>query len=106
VLTGFGNGRRLSTSDTSLELSPMASNREVPLHWLDLEELSKYAPFSRRTLGEWIRRPDDPLPAYQIGVKLVVNRDEFDAYIRRHRVKVEDINRIIEELVEGMKNGS
>jgi Helix-turn-helix domain len=84
------------------EKHAMGTKREIPLEWLDLDELSNYAPFSRRTLGEWIRRPDDPLPAYQVKNKIVVRKAEFDEYIKRHRIRIEDLDRIVQELLEGV----
>jgi hypothetical protein len=54
--------------------------------WMDLRSLTEYADISSRTLGDWIRDPTDPLPASQVGRKILVRRSAFDDYLERHRM--------------------
>lgn len=69
------------------------------VEWLDLRTLCGYASVSERTLREWIHRPSDALPAYQIAKKIFVKRCEFDQWIRRHVINpTDEIN------VEGIVN--
>jgi excisionase family DNA binding protein len=67
--------------------------------WLDLKGLQKYACVSVRTLREWIHRPDDPLPASQVGGKILVRRTTFDEWIEKHRIKCIDVGGIVEEMI-------
>ncbi len=59
----------------------------VALEWLDLRALTKYASLSERTLREWIHRVVDPLPACQVGKKILVRRSAFDRWLERHAVQ-------------------
>jgi hypothetical protein len=75
----------------------------VEREWLDLRALTEYASVSERTLREWIRRPNDSLPAYQIEKKIFVKRNEFDMWLTKHlmtRTDV-DVDQIVSELLEG-----
>ena len=53
--------------------------------WMSMARLTEYADVSLRTLSEWIRDPVDPLPASQVGRKILVRRSDFDAFLQRHR---------------------
>ncbi len=49
----------------------------------------------------------DPLPAFRIGGKILVGRQEFDSWLRRHRIipaESVDVNAIVEEIIEGAAN--
>ena len=75
-------------------MKPDPSARE----WMDLASLTKhYADISIRTLGDWIRNPVDPLPASQVGRKILVRRSDFDGYLERHRVKPGIVDEILKE---------
>ncbi len=70
--------------------------------WLDLRALCMYACVSERTLREWIHRPSDGLPAYQIAKKIFVKRSEFDDWICRHVIRPigkVDIEGIVSEVI-------
>ena len=65
--------------------------KEKPQHepqpeWLDLQALTRYAAVSERTLRTWIHDPVTPLPACQVGKKILVRRRDFDMYLEKHRV--------------------
>jgi excisionase family DNA binding protein len=78
-------------------------NQERPQReWLDLKALRQYACVSERTLREWIHRSSNPLPAAQVGAKILVRRTAFDAWLEAHQVKVVDINGIVEEMLAGV----
>jgi excisionase family DNA binding protein len=70
--------------------------------WLDLRALQRYACVSERTLREWIHRATNPLPAVQVGTKLLVRRSDFDQWLENHRVQVVDVGCIVDELVAGV----
>ena len=70
--------------------------------WLDMKALQRYACVSERTLREWIHRATNPLPAVQVGTKLLVRRSDFDQWLENHRVQVVDVGCIVDELVAGV----
>ncbi len=70
--------------------------------WLDLKALQGYACVSERTLREWIHRPLNPLPAAQVGTKILVRRSAFDRWVESHSLKPTDVGCIVDELVTGV----
>jgi excisionase family DNA binding protein len=74
--------------------------------WLGLRELSQYAAVSERTLRSWLRLPVNPLPAAQVGTKILVRRSQFDAWLERHRIKPRDfvdVDAIVSTLVRNAR---
>jgi excisionase family DNA binding protein len=69
---------------------------------MDLKALRAYACVSERTLREWIHRPVNPLPASQVGGKMLIRRSAFDSWLEEHQVKSVDVGCIVEELVAGV----
>ncbi len=53
--------------------------------WLSLRGLADYCSLSRRTLQALVNDPQDPLPSYRVGGKILVRRSEFDAWMSRRR---------------------
>ena len=74
------------------------------LEWFDLGALQQYACVSERTLRDWIHRPVDPLPAVRVGTKILIRRSVFDSWLESHQVKSIDVNRIVDEIVAGLRN--
>ncbi len=75
--------------------------------WLGLRHLAEYSDTSERTLRGWIHSPVDPLPAAQVGGKILIYRRDFDFWMRRHRIipaESVDVNAIVKEIVEGAAN--
>lgn len=73
------------------------------MEWLDLRQLTRYAAVSERTLRAWIHDPTNPLPAFQVGSKLLVRRRDFDSYIERHPVTpMHSVDNMVEEILSGM----
>lgn len=70
--------------------------------WLDLKALQRHACVSERTLREWIHRPMNPLPATQVGTKILVRRTTFDQWLENHRLKSVDVACIVDEMVAGV----
>ncbi len=88
---------------TGLSRGPVRMTSE----WLGLRRLSEYADVSERTLRGWIHLGVNPLPAFRIGGKILVGRQEFDSWLRRHRIipaESVDVNAIVKEIVEGAAN--
>jgi excisionase family DNA binding protein len=56
--------------------------------YLPLRALAAYSGLSVRTLRSLIDRlPDEALPAYRVGAKILVRRSEFDAFMARRRAQ-------------------
>lgn len=87
------------------DLSRKSKKLEEPREWFGLRELTEYASVSERTLRSWIHQQPDPLPAVQVGSKLLVRRSQFDAWLERRRVRVTnsvDVNAIVGELARNL----
>ena len=69
--------------------------------WLGLRDLTAYASVSERTLRSWMHRGVNPLPAVQVGGKILVRRAQFDAWLEQHRMCAipVDVDGIVNELV-------
>lgn len=77
------------------------------LEWMDLRVLTQYAAVSERTVREWIHRVEDPLPAAQVGSKILVSRTKFDRWLEAHPMKSfggGDIGSIVDEVLAGVTN--
>jgi len=72
------------------------------VEWMDPRILQQYACVSERTLRDWIHRPENPLPAVQVGSKILVRRSTFDQWLEDHLVKNLDVGCIVDELVKGV----
>ena len=78
---------------------------EIGIEWLGLRELTQYGAVSDRTLRAWIRSAIDPLPAVQVGAKILISRRAFDSWLEQHRVKQVDLGRMLDEIVEAVTSG-
>lgn len=67
--------------------------------WMDLKSIQEYACVSERTLREWIHRSENPLPAVQVGSKILVRRSVFDRWLEGHQVKRVDVGCIVDEMI-------
>jgi hypothetical protein len=68
--------------------------------WLDLQALTRYAAVSERTLRTWIHDPVTPLPACQVGKKILVRRRDFDMYLEKHRLRsTETVKTLVDEIL-------
>jgi hypothetical protein len=82
--------------------------KETRVEWLDLRALTEYACVCERTIRGWIHSPTNPLPAVQVGRKILVSRRILDTWLERHAVRLlEEINIdvIVREVVEGVRRG-
>lgn len=81
------------------KLGQLQTGRE----WLALRDLTAYASVSERTLRSWMHRTVNPLPAVQVGGKILVRRAQFDAWLEQHRMCVlpVDVDGIVNELIGG-----
>jgi excisionase family DNA binding protein len=85
------------------DLASAAAN-DAAMEWLDLRQLTQYAAVSERTLHTWIHDTVDPLPAYQVGTKILVRKRDFDSYIERHPLRpAGTLANVVNEIVAGIK---
>ncbi len=78
------------------------------LEWLDLRRLQGYAAVSGRTVRSWIHLPNDPLPAVQVGGKILVRKSDFDRWLESHRIvplESVDVDGIVREVLAGGEHG-
>lgn len=80
--------------------------REEP-GYLDMRALAAYASCSVRWLRQRLRDPEHPLPHYRVRGKVLVRRDEFDAWMQRYRVSRQgvDLDGIVNEVVAAVCGG-
>ncbi len=77
--------------------------------YMSLKTLSKYSDLSKTTLKKLINDPFDPIPAIEAGPggKILVRKSTFDTWMERHRLnhsqRKEDVDRIVEEALVGLK---
>jgi excisionase family DNA binding protein len=63
------------------------SREAMEAEWLDLRALTRYACVSQRTIRDWIHRLNNPLPAAQVGTKLLIKRSVFDQWLSAQAVE-------------------
>jgi len=68
-----------------------------------LADLVVRTSLSRRTIRTWIRDLERPLPAYQIGGKLLFKWAEVETWISGFRVEPIDLGSLANDIIEEMK---
>ena len=72
--------------------------------FLSLRSLAAYSGLSVRKLRDYLDDPTRPLPAYQVGGKLLVRRSDFDAWIAVYRrLGRTDIDAIVTDILASLK---
>jgi hypothetical protein len=71
---------------------------------MDLKTLERYSSTSNRTLRNWIKGPENPLPAATRGGKILVSRQAFDDWMKGHGIKASqvDVEKIVDEILESL----
>jgi len=73
--------------------------------WLDLRALTEYACVSKRTLREWIHRFENPLPAIQVGNKLLVKKSVFDGWLAAYTIRLSaNVDAIVEDVMRRLSD--
>ena len=75
------------------------------LYFLDLQALKDYSSIKVRKLRDLINDPADPLPAYQVGGKILVRRSEFDGWIAKRRRGVGELDGIVHDVLRDLEAG-
>lgn len=83
--------------------SPDESTHTV---YVDTRELSRRLSLSQRTIRTYLHQPDNPLPAYQIGNKLLFFWPEVQAWVRKYRVKTINTDVMVEDLINDISKES
>ncbi len=81
------------------------SKQRVQKEWLDLRALTQYASVSARTIREWIHRTNNPLPAAQVGSKLLISRTAFNDWLAGHKVQPpQSVTAIVEDVMQRIRS--
>ncbi len=81
------------------------STKALEREWLDVRALTQYASVSVRTIREWVHRPTNPLPAAQVGTKLLISRSAFDAWLAAHKIgPSQTVTTIVNDVMQRMRN--
>lgn len=81
------------------------SRQRVQKEWLDLQALTQYASVSARTIREWIHRTNNPLPAAQVGNKLLISRTAFNNWLAGHTVHPpQSVTAIVEDVMQRIRS--
>ena len=76
----------------------------VACEWMDIRAITQYASISPRTVREWVHRPTNPLPASQVGGKLLIRRSIFDEWMTKHLVRENaSVNAIVSEVLAALE---
>jgi hypothetical protein len=74
--------------------------------YLSLRELAIYASLSVKTLRSYLAHPRHPLPHYQLPGKILVRREDFDAWLEHFRTGEVgpdvDLEKIVNDIVSGL----
>ena len=71
---------------------------EKPDFYIGIGELAKRLSLSQRTIRTYLHQPDNPLPAYQIGNKLLFFWPEVQAWVRKYKVKTIDVDSMVDDI--------
>ena len=80
--------------------APPATTPPEERELLTLKQLVAYSALSERTLRDYINAPLRALPCYRIGVKVLVRKSEFDAWMLQHRqVGPAGLDRVVDSVI-------
>ncbi len=80
--------------------TPPAKTSPEERELLTIKQLVAYSALSERTLRDYINAPLRALPCYRIGVKVLVRRSEFDAWMLQHRqVGPAGLDRVVDSVI-------
>jgi excisionase family DNA binding protein len=81
------------------------SQKREQMEWLDLRAVTQYASVSARTVREWIHRTNNPLPAAQVGNKLLISRTVFNNWLAGHTVQLlQSVTAIVEDVMQRIRS--
>ncbi len=72
----------------------------IKQRYLTVQQLSEYCGYSVRTIRNWLKDPDDPLPCFRPGGrKILISRPEFNKWMKNRRLKQ---RKVTKETVEAI----
>ena len=73
--------------------------------YLSLRALVTYSGLNVRTLRTYLTSRVHPLPCYRVGVKILVRRSEFDAWMQQFRDEPNAVNidAVVDDIVNGLR---
>ena len=77
------------------------ANTVIEDRYFDLKTLSEYSCLSENTLRYHIKHRS--LPAYKVKGKILVRKSEFDEWITDHRMEIEDLEALVDEVVDSLR---
>ena len=93
------------TCDRQIGPIPSNSAKALEREWFDVRALTQYASISVRTVRDWVHRPTNPLPAAQVGNKLLISRSAFDDWLAAHRVQSpQGVSGIVNDVMQRMRS--
>lgn len=88
------------------EISELRTLISLPDCYMGIKTLAKYSDLSERKLRELLNHPLHPLPSYKIGGSIRVKKSEFDIWVKRFRLRLEnntDIDRLINDVMKDFR---
>jgi hypothetical protein len=75
--------------------------KEITAKYLSLKELSRHSSLSVRTLRAFLTDPQDPLPHYRLPRKILVDKYEFDNWLKAYRIvkAVPDLDALVSQIL-------
>ncbi len=67
--------------------------------YFNLRGLAEYSSISVRTLRDYLNDASDPLPSYCVKMKILVRKSEFDAWLRKYRVRHKPLTAVVDEVL-------
>ncbi|MGV8080316.1 MAG: helix-turn-helix domain-containing protein [Syntrophales bacterium] len=62
--------------------------------YLTVQKLAEYCDHSVRTIRNWLKDPDDPLPCFRPGGrKILISRPEFNKWMKNRRLKQRKVSK-------------
>jgi hypothetical protein len=71
--------------------------------FLALRRLSERTCMSVQSLRSYINSPSHPLPVYRVRGKILVSWVDFNGWIQRYRCKTPEIDKIVDDILEGFR---
>ena len=73
--------------------------------YLPLKALTPYSGLGLRTLRAYLHDPSRPLPHFRVGGKILVRRQDFDAWVSQFRVvaKAQTVEGLVNDVVSALR---
>jgi excisionase family DNA binding protein len=75
-------------------------------NYITIKEVAARASLSIRTLRSFIKQPNNPLPCFKVGGKLLFSWQEVAKWVEQSRVKAIDTKAIVQSITTKLKERS